>query len=147
MKGYKFKLEAVLKVRKLKEEQCKMEIGKLQIRITNFKEQIVRHEDGIKEAYHSQEVGLKEGMTGQDLHFYPYFFSGKTAHIDALQREIHILTDKVNEKYEELKLYRAELKVIEKMKEKDKVQYKKKLNKRQFEELEEQVQNWKQALK
>jgi hypothetical protein len=34
------------------------------------------------------------------------------------------------------------VKIIDEMKEKDKVKYKKKIEKKQFEDIEEQVQNW-----
>ena len=147
MKGYKFKLEPVLKIRKMKEEQCKAEIGKLQVLITKWRTEISRHDAGIKEAYESQEVGLKDGMNGQAIQFYPYFISGKQAHISQIKTEIGLLEEQVKAKFHELKSLRADLKVIEKMKEKDQTKYKKDLNKRQFQEMEEQVQNWKQALK
>ena len=74
MKKYKFKLEAILKMRKLKEEQCKAEIGRLQILINNFKEQIDAHNKGIDEAYASQETSLTNGIDGQSLQFFPYFY-------------------------------------------------------------------------
>lgn len=147
MKGYKFKLEAVLKIRKLKEEQCKMEIGRMQVQITRLKNEIGSHQSGIEEAYASQEKLMEDGVNGQEARFYPYFVSGKRAHISVLQSEIDDLQNDVNQKFDELKTLRANVKVIDEMKEKDKVKYKKKLEKKQFEDIEEQVQNWNQFRK
>ncbi len=147
MKGYKFKLDPVLKIRKLKEDRCKMDIGRLQVQITELKRQLQEHSKGIDEAYKSQEVGLKDGMSGQSIQFYPYFISGKTAHIDFINNEIGRLNEQVQEKFNQLKQLRANVKVVEKMKEKDKTKYRKNLEKKQFEEIEENVQNWKQSLK
>lgn len=146
MKGYKFKLEAVLKIRKLKEEQCKMEIGRIQVKINSYKEQIEQHQDGIKQAYESNEQALAGGMNGQELRFHTFFVSGKRAHIEKINSEIQMLTSQVNEKFNELKYLRADSKVIDNMKEKDRTKYKKALQKKQFEEMEEQVQNWKQSI-
>ena len=147
MKGYKFKLEAVLKIRKLKEEQCKMEIGRIQVEINKRKNDIKKHTAGIEQAYTSQEKLMEDGVSGQEARFYPYFVSGKRAHINAVQNEIDDLQSDVNSKFEELKILRGSVKVIDEMKEKDKIKYKKKIEKKQFEDIEEQVQNWNQFQK
>jgi hypothetical protein len=47
MKGFKFKLEALLKVRKLKEDQCKMEIGRLQVEKQKRLDEIEKQNLGI----------------------------------------------------------------------------------------------------
>jgi flagellar FliJ protein len=143
MKGYKFKLDAVLKIRKLKEERCKMEIGQIQVQINTLNSDIQRHKDGIKQSYDSHEQGLSDGLNGQELRFHPYFVSGKNADITKIQQEIEYLKIDAEQKYEELKYLRADVKVMDQMKEKDQTKYKKHLQKKQFEEIEEQVQNWK----
>ena len=45
MKKFKFKLEALLKMRKLKEDQCKMEIGRLQTRKVELENEILKTSD------------------------------------------------------------------------------------------------------
>jgi flagellar export protein FliJ len=144
MKGYKFKLEAVLKIRKLKEDACKMDIGRIQVQINKLKNDIAVHNDGIRQAYESQEKGLEKGLSGQELRFHPYFVGGKRADIEKIQSEINMLNEEVTQKYDHLKFLRADLKVVDEMKQKDKKKYKKDLEKKQYQELEEQVQNWKQ---
>jgi len=146
MKGYKFKLEALLKIRKLKEEQCKMSIGKLQVQITQLKNEISVHQAGIETAYTNQESELKSGLNGLEARFHPYFVSGKRAHIKQLNDEINYLTKEVNQKFEELKHLRADVKVIDEMKDKDMLVYKKKVEKKMNEEIEEQNQNWRQVV-
>ena len=146
MKKYKFKLDALLKIRKLKEETCKMEIGRLQVQITNKQKEIAKHNSGIKEAFEGQEAGLSQGMTGQEIQFHPFFVKGKRAHIKQLENEIAELEDYKEKKYNELKYLRADVKVIEEMKTKDREKYKKQLQKKMDEQIEEQVQNWRQYL-
>lgn len=147
MKGFKFKLEAVLKIRRLKEEQCKMQIGQIQVRIAQLKSFLAEHEKGIDKAYADQEISLAGGMSGQELQFHPFYVSGKKAHIDHINKELSDLDKMAQEKYAELAKLRAEVKVIDDMKEKQKKQYKKQLEKKQFAEIEEQVQNWRQIVK
>lgn len=146
MKGHKFKLEALLKIRRLKEDQCKMEIGRIQVQIANLEQKVSDHHQNIDQAYGSQEKVLEDGATGQELTFFPYMFEGNKASIERLQQEINVLKDKVSSLYLDLNKFRADVKVIEKMKEKDLLQYKKQREKKEFEILEEQIQNWKQIL-
>lgn len=77
MKKFKFRLEAILKIRKLKEEQCKLEIGRLQVQINNIDNEINQHHKGIQQSYESHEQGLDSGIIGRELHFHPYFIQGK----------------------------------------------------------------------
>ena len=147
MKGFKFKLDAVLKIRKLKEEQCKMAIGKIQVRIRELESFKAEHNAGIQRAYEDQEQALESGLSGQELQFHPFFVDGKRAHINVIDNEIADLKQDVAQMYEELKQLRADVKVIDEMKEKEKTKYKKALEKRQFEAIEEQVQNWRAIIK
>ena len=146
MKKYKFKLEALLKIRKLKEEQCKMEIGRIQVRIKELENQIAQQDAGINEAYDMQEKALERGMEGLEVRFHPYYVEGKRTHIRALEMEKSRYQEYVEYKYEELSKLRADVKVITQMKEKDHLKYKKNLEKKMNERIEEQVQNWRMVL-
>ena len=147
MKGFKFKLEAVLKMRKLKEEQCKMLIGRIQVRIQELQGYLVEHNKGIDLSYESQEEALAGGLNGQELQFHPFFVSGKMAHIKIIEDEIKTLQAQAQEMYNELAQLRAQVKVIDEMKEEKRKKYKKEYEKKQFAEIEEQVQNWRQIVK
>jgi flagellar protein FliJ len=147
MKGYKFKLEALLKMRKLKEDQCKMEIGRLQVEVKKIEDEIGAHNKSIDEAYQSQETILQNGAGGHELQFYPYFIQGKKNHIRKLEEKKIYWQKVVNQKFEELKMLRANVKVIEQLKEKDQITYKKQIDKKMHEKIEEQVQNWRASQK
>jgi len=147
MKKYKFKLDALLKIRKIREDQCKMEIGRIQVQITNLKNEVEKHSAGISEAYDLQEQSLATGASGLENRFHPYFVEGKRAHIGKLQEQIEELELRVQQFYRILSTLRANVKVIEEMKEKDKTEYKKQLNKKINEDIEEQNMNWRQILK
>lgn len=146
MKKYKFKLEALLKIRKLKEETCKMEIGHIQVQITKLEKEILLHNQGIKDAFESQEVALKSGLTGQELRFHPFFVQGKRANIKNIENKISELSKLKEKKLEELKYLRADVKVIKKMKVKDQQLHKRKTEKKQSSEIEEQIRNWKKIV-
>ena len=147
MKKYKFRLEAILKIRKMKEEQCKLAIGKIQVQINQIKDEIALHHSGIDKSYESHEKGLDSGIIGRELHFHPFFVQGKKAHISRLEEYQAKLQNDVEEKYKELNQLRADVKVMEKLKEKEKKLYIKKIEKKQYEELEEQIQNWRSFVK
>ena len=142
MKKHKFKLEALLKMRKLEEDQCKMRIGRLQSKKRELQDEIQEQHTGIAEAYISQEASVQEGASGLDLRFYPYFVQGKRAAVQKNEDKIRQLDQLLEEAYTELKERRAKAKVLEEMKEKDKKAHKKKLEKEAHKKIEEQVMNW-----
>ena len=146
-KKFKFKLEAVLKVRKLKEDQCKMEIGRLQVRMNELKEYKRENNESIDQAYTQQESSLGGGLSGRELQFHPYFVAGKKANISIIDKEMTMLQEQLDYRFKELNHLRGEVKLVEEMKEKEKVKHKKERTKKEFEQIEEQVQNWKIALK
>lgn len=147
MKGFKFKLEALLKVRKLKEDQCKMELGRLQVQKQAKLDEIKKQNLGIDKAYGDQESTVQQGAKGLDLRFYPYFMQGKRTNIKLLEQEIEALDREIENKNKELIELRANVKVLDSMKEKQFEKYKKDLNKKIDLDIEEQVQNWMQYKK
>lgn len=146
-KQFKFKLEAVLKIRKLKEEQCKMEIGRIQVRIKQLKGFMQDSNDSIDAAYSDQEKSLGSGVSGRELQFHPYFVSGKKANIAVIEKEMTMLEEQLAYRFKELNQLRGDVKLVEEMKTKEHTKFKKEKTKKEFEQIEEQVQNWKAALK
>lgn len=142
MKGFKFKLSPLLKIRKLKEDQCKMEIGKLQKKLKELHDELQNQHTGISSAYRDLENTVENGATGLDLKFYPYFVQGKRTNIKILESKMNALDNAIKEKFQELAKLRADVKVIESMKEKHLESYKKEYNKKLDESLEEQVLSW-----
>lgn len=139
MKGFKFKLEALLKIRKLKEEECKQNIGRTQIAIADLKKMISQNDIEVAEVYEAQENVLSSGASGQEIKFFPFFTQGKKAHNDRLHQEILNLEVKLKEQYKELNELRAAVKVLDKLKEKEKEIFKKEREKKIYLDIEEQL--------
>ena len=141
-KKHKFKLEAVLKLRKLKEDKCKAEIGRLQKRMKELEDYKMENNKGIDQAYSTQENALESGMSGRELQFHPFFVSGKKANLKVIDGEMKMLEEQLIYRFKELSDLRGQVKIVEEMKEKDFQKYKKNKLKKDFEKIEEQVQNW-----
>lgn len=142
MKGHKFKLEAVLKLRKIKEDICKMELGKLQLRLNELRTYKLNHLNDISEAYEAQEEELKNSMSVSAMKKYPIMIAQKREHIKRIDDDLKYVQEDVELKIKELASLKGDVKVIANMKEKSVASYKKQLNKKMNENLEEQNQNW-----
>lgn len=147
MKKYTFRLEPVLKLRKLKEENCRTELGKLIVELNRIEDQILHDKNEISSYYSIQENKLQSGIPGNQLKAYSSLVVAKEKNIELLIREKLKQEGLIKTKKEELALLRGDLKVMEQLKEKDfekfKVDYNKKIN----EKIEEQTQNWLQFQK
>ena len=142
MKKNKFKLEAVLKIRKLKEDLCKIELGKLQKRMTELTGYKKGHLDDIQEAYSNQEQTLKKSTNLLEVTKISSLIQGKRDHIARIEDEMLSLKEDISSKVTELAKLRGDVKVISNMKEKSEKEFKQELNKKRFQNLEEQTQNW-----
>ena len=147
MKRYQFRLEAVRKVRTMKEELCRSELGLLMVERQNLVEQIETLKHDIDSAYKEQEQHLSSGMKASHAAFFPISVSGKEAKIKEVQREMSALDRQIEEKKQELNQKRADLKLIENLREKDFLTWKKAYNKETDLKVEEMVQLWGESLK
>lgn len=148
MKRYEFRLEAVMKIRRMAEERCKQELGQLMVFRTKKQSQIDSVNADIQSTYKEQETALaRGGLKGYEIRSYPENIEARRATIKTIQQDITKLDKQIEFKRHELAEKRAELKVIEKMKEKDFEKYRKEFNKDQNEKLEEQVMLWQENLK
>jgi len=142
MKKYAFRLGPVLKVRKMKEENCRMELGMLIQQLNRIEDQLLHDRQEIERYYTIQEGGLKVGLNGGQLQAFPFLVSGKNRNIQLLLRDKQIQEDLIEAKKKELAVLRGELKVMENLKEKDYTDYRKALNKEIDQKVEEQTQLW-----
>jgi flagellar FliJ protein len=142
MKRYIFKLDPVLKVRKLKEENCRMELGKLISFLSRIEDQIKHDTSEIQNYYKIQEASLQNGIRGNQVQAFPMLIAAKKKNIELLLRDKKEQERLIDLKKKELATLRGELKVLENLKEKDFDQYKKALNKEIDQKVEEQTQNW-----
>ena len=142
MKKYLFKLDPVLKLRKLKEENCRMELGKLISFLSRIEDQIKHDTSEIQNYYKIQEASLQNGVRGDQVQAFPMLIAAKEKNIELLHRDKKEQERLIDLKKKELAIFRGELKVLENLKEKDFDQYKKALNKEIDQKVEEQTQNW-----
>ena len=145
MKKYEFRLDPVLKLRKLKEENCRMELGQLLMELTRIEDQLAHDRNEIDNYYKIQEGALQTGMRGGQVQAFPMLIAAKNRNIDLLEIEKKKQVDRVEAKKQELAQLRGDLKVMENLKEKSYDEWKKALNKEIDQKVEEQTQNWLQT--
>ncbi len=142
MKRYAFKLEPVLKLRKLKEENCRTELGQLISQLARIDKQIEHDKDEIENFFNVQNISLASGVKGAQIQSFPLLISAKEKNIQLLLRDRTHQEQLIEAKKKELATLRGELKVIENLKDKDYQAYRKAFNKEQDQKVEEQTQNW-----
>lgn len=142
MKLYTFRLEPVLKIRKLNEETCRMELGRLLTHLNKIENQLAHDRKEIESYFEIQEMAMKSGIKGIQVQAFPMLVAAKDANIQALLRDKKNQEALIEEKKKELSTLRGELKVIENLREKDYTEYRKALNKEIDQKVEEQTQNW-----
>lgn len=145
MKKYEFRLDPVLKLRKLKEENCRMELGQLLMELTRIEDQLAHDRNEIDNYYKIQEGALQNGMRGGQVQAFPMLIAAKNKNIELLERDKQKQNDRVEEKKQELAQLRGDLKVMENLKEKSYDEWRKALNKEIDQKVEEQTQNWLQT--
>ncbi len=137
MKKFEFRLQALLKVREFREKQVKSELGEILREIHLLKDENVKLDQDITEAYQSQEKLMADAVDAQFLNFYPYFIEGKKKNILNNENKIFALEKRYQAKLEELKQAKADVHVIEGLKEKEQVKHKKEVDKKLQEILDE----------
>ena len=142
MKKYTFKLEPVLKVRKLKEENCRTELGLLISHLTRIEDQIKHEQLEIENYFKIQETSLKNGIRGDQIQAFPNLIAAKDKNIQLLQRDKKNQEQLIENKRKELAVLKGDLKVIENLKEKEYDEFRKAYNKEVDQKVEEQTQNW-----
>jgi flagellar FliJ protein len=145
MKKYEFRLDPVLKLRKLKEENCRMELGQLLMELNRIEDQLAHDRFEIDNYYKIQEGALKTGLSGGQVQAFPMLVAGKNKSIDLLEIDKKNQINRIEIKKQELAQLRGDLKVMENLKEKSYDQWRKALNKEIDQKVEEQTQNWLQT--
>ena len=139
MAKFKFKLDSVLKLREFKEKKVMNEIAEIVKQIEAVKTEISDIHKAIDKGYQSQELLKDTEAKGQHLSFYPFFFKGKKEHLNNAESQLAALNKKYHRKIEEYAEAKGEVKVIEKLKEKAHMEFKKEQEKRIEQNREEFV--------
>ncbi len=142
IKRYQFRLEPVLKLRKLKEENCRMQLGQLIIQLHKIEDQLRHDKTEIETYFKIQEGSLKNGVKGNQLQAFPMLVEAKEKNIQLLLRDKSSQERLIEAKKQELADLRGELKIIENLREKDYSDFRKTINKEMDQKVEEQTQIW-----
>jgi flagellar FliJ protein len=141
-KKYKFKLEALLKLRSFAEEKAKIELGKVNQKINVVMDAIATHERSIEVAYNDMEEAFKTATLGNFAQGYPRYIESQKQAILNCEKQLVVLEQEKQKRLEDLQKARAELKVMDKLKEKNHTTWKKAYNKEMDQKIEENVQLW-----
>ncbi len=142
MRKYAFRLEAVLKLRRLREENCRTELGQLLMHLGRIDAQIQHDRTEVERYYQIQELSLKGGVRGGQLQAFPMLMAAKEKNLKLLHIDRKKQEELIEEKKRELATLRGDLKVMENLREKDYNEYRKALSKEIDLKVEEQTQNW-----
>jgi flagellar protein FliJ len=137
VRQFKFKLQAVLKMREFKEDQLKIELGKIVGEINVVKDAITQLNRNIDQAYEileRQRAGKGEANVYQ---FASHYMNAQRAAIKVKEKQKIVLEEAYKKKIRELETAMGEVKVMESIKDKRSMEYRKKYNKKLEEEIQE----------
>lgn len=134
---FKFKLEGLLKLRHFKEEQLKVELGKINSEIQKTKDKIKVLKEDIQIAYSSQEDVFLTKTNALVARFFPYFVQAKKEDIKNQENLLFSLEKKYKQKLKEVSIAMGETKIINKMKDKEQDSWKREKAKKEQLEIEE----------
>lgn len=137
MQKFKFKLDALLKVREFKEKKIKIELGEILKEIGDVEDKIAVANKAIDDTYEAQETFMKDPAAGRMIQFFPYFIQGKKEDIKNKENLLWALRKKYDAKILELAQARGQVKVMENFKEKKKSEYTHERNKKEQEAIDE----------
>jgi len=136
-KKFKFKLDGLLKVRHFKEEQLKVELGVINQEILAVEGRISQLFSEIDDSYIEQEKIYQTDTSGQLAKFFPYYIEAKREEIKSKENLLYSLKKKYEQKLSEVAKAMGETKLLSNMKDKEKTSWKKKIQKKEFSEIEE----------
>lgn len=137
MKGFKFKLDGLLKLREFKENSIKSQLGGILKEINRVEGKIEEIEKSIDESYKSQEEFLAQPAAGEMIKFFPYFIQGRKEDLAAQHNLLRGLRNQYEQKLLELKKARGDVKVLENMKDKKSSEFRKAANKKREADIED----------
>lgn len=129
MKKFKFKLQPLLQLREFKEQTLKTELGQINQLLSATLDKINELNNALDQSYESQNESAKRGLTGMQISFYPQYQDAIRADIQRQNNRLHALRLSYMNKLKELKQQRAQVKVLENLKDKHFVDFKKEINK------------------
>ncbi len=139
MAKFKFQLEGLLKLREFKEDQLRNQMGEIVKKMNDVKDEILQLHSSIDEAYRSQEKALHKSDAARTAHFFDYFIRGNRQQLKDKEALLFSLQKKYDKKSQELAVAMGEVKVMNKLKEKQLDLFKKAIEKKEQDAIDEIV--------
>lgn len=134
---FKFKLESFLKLKVAEKRQLEFKLAKL-LKVKNKHIDQVEHDKAeIAKGLDAYNTDLSKGISAAKAGFFPELVKTKRMNIKAHHDYIKKMDKTINEATKILSQKEAEIKVLTKMKEEQFKKYKKKIEKKEFEQIEE----------
>ena len=124
---YRFKLQALLSHRRHQEEICQKELARSRRKLADEQEKLNRTKQLRRENILKLQAGQKENIRVSDIILYMNYIAQLSKNIEAQFVCVRQAAKKVNQKRSELIDIMKKRKTLEKLKEKDRLDYQKKL--------------------
>ena len=134
-----FKMEGLLKLKKFKEHREKINLGKILKKIEKEKSSIVSLNESMDQMYDCQSRSLEKKSKAGFLRSYPEMIQGSREKIRSHNRKLENLKKKYEEARKSLNIVLGEVKVLQKMKSEHEVEWKKKINIKKEQDIEDIV--------
>ncbi|MBF0208122.1 MAG: flagellar FliJ family protein [Oligoflexia bacterium] len=124
MKKFKFRLDNVLKLREFEEYREKIELGKINNEVKKNNDKLGEINDDIDFTYSllEQDV-LSKKARAADLFLHTYFLESYRIHTNMLKNRAQSLNQKYQQQLDEVMKKRNKVKVLNKIKNRDKNEY------------------------
>lgn len=139
-KKFTFKLKAILKLRKLKEDEIKIELGNTLKEINKVNLNMDEINQQVEEIYKSQTQLASSDISGQMLKFYPNFLQAKREEYKNKENILKALYRKKNDLIKKLAEAKGKTEIMTKLKAKEEKSFKKEKLKQDQLNIEELLQ-------
>jgi flagellar FliJ protein len=137
MRQFRFKLESLLKLRKLEGKKVKISLGRVLNEIQSNKTKVDRLKEKRDELQGQIDDCLKKTVSGQDLSFFLEYLSSVNNSILRKENEFLELKEKLDKARDDLIKVEREYKNILSLKEKKFYTFKKEIEKKEDDELDD----------
>lgn len=137
MKKFRFKLDGFLKFRELKEMRAKTEFGNIVRERNILEESIEESRRDMQTAYASLEYMAEKRHEARDLQLFSLLIDGHRKKIGSMREGLRSLEGEYEQKKVKMRNARADLKVVENIKERKFESFKREVEKKELMDLED----------
>ncbi len=134
---FNFKLKGLLKIREFREYKSKLELSNITNKLQKLNDDVTSIKEGIIVSYDKQKKLMKNSVDKEDLEILYNSIDLSRKIIDNKEKEIDNLKQLWSIKKKELNKKRADRKIISNIKDREFNKFKKELNKKYYQEIED----------